>query len=163
MLPIAESRPRRPFAACVYAGLLAGSLDLLYVFVFHGLRGVSPERILQYIASGLQGAAAFQGGYASAAIGAAAHYFILIVAAGLYLAASRRQTWLVRQAAAAGIMYGAAIYITMRFVIVPLSAVDVGANTGWTLAQVTNLLMHLFVFGPAIALGLRWWAWRRRG
>lgn len=163
MLPIAESRPLRPLAACVYAGLLAGSLDLLYVFVFHGLRGVSPERILQYIASGLQGAAAFQGGYASAALGAVAHYFILIVAAALYLAASRRLTWLVGQAAAAGILYGAAIYLMMRFVVVPLSAVTVGANTGWTLAQVTNLLMHLFVIGPAIALGLRWWVWRGRG
>jgi hypothetical protein len=162
MLPITESRPRRPFAACIYAGLLAGSLDLLYVFIFHGLRGVSPERILQYIASGLQGAAAFQGGYASAALGAAAHYVILIVAAALYLAASRRLPWLVRQAAVAGILYGAAIYITMRFVIVPLSAVNVGADTGWTVAQVTNLLMHLFVIGPAIALGLRSWAWRRR-
>jgi hypothetical protein len=161
MPPIAESRSRRPLAACVYAGLLAGSLDLLYVFVFHGLRGVSPERILQYIASGLQGGAAFQGGCASAALGAAAHYFILIVAAGLYLAASRRLTWLVRHAAVAGILYGAAIYLTMRFVVVPLSAVDVGANTGWTLAQVTNLLMHLFVIGPAISLGLRRWAWRR--
>jgi hypothetical protein len=162
MLPIAESRLRHPLVACVYAGLLAGSLDLLYVFVFHGLRGVSPERILQYIASGLQGAAASQGGYASAALGAAAHYLILIVAAGLYLAASRRLTWLVRQPAVAGILYGAAIYLMMRFVVVPLSAANVGADTGWTLAQVTNLLMHLFVIGPAIALGLRGWAWRRR-
>lgn len=162
MPPITGPRPRHALAACVYAGLLAGSLDLLYVFVFHGLRGVSPERILQYIASGLQGAAAFQGGYTSAALGAAAHYFILIVAAGLYLAASRHLAWFIRQAIVAGFLYGAAIYITMRFVIVPLSAVDVGRFPGWTLAQITNLLMHLFVIGPAIALGLRWWAWRRR-
>lgn len=155
-----ESRPRRPFVACAIAGLIAGSLDLLYVFVFHGLRGVSPERILQYIASGLQGAAAFQGGHASAALGAAAHYFILIVAAGLFLAASRRWSWLVREAATAGVLFGTAIYIAMRFVIVPLSAVTVGNST--TLAQVTNLLMHLFVIGPAITLALRHWAWTRR-
>lgn len=155
-----ESRPRRPLLACVLAGLIAGSLDLLYVFVFHGVRGVSPERILQYIASGLQGAAAFQGGAASAALGAAAHYFILIVAAAIYLAASRQWNGLVRNAAAAGVGFGIAIYVVMRFVVVPLSAVTVGTSS--TLAQVTNFLMHLFVIGPAIALVLRHWAWRRR-
>lgn len=142
--------------ACIHAGLLAGSLDLLYVFVFHGLRGISPQRILQYIASGLQGPAAFQGGNVSAALGAAAHYFILIVAAALYLAASRRLPWLRSRAAVAGILYGAAIYIMMNFVIVPLSAVTPGKSGG--LAWATNLLMHLFVIGPAIALGLRRWS-----
>ncbi|HSX58781.1 MAG TPA: hypothetical protein VLF18_01145 [Tahibacter sp.] len=156
---VLESRPRRPLLACVLAGFIAGSLDLLYVFVFHGVRGVNPGRILQYIASGLQGPAAFQGGAASAALGAAAHYFILIVAAGMYLAASRRWQWLVREAAMAGVLFGTAIYVVMRFVVVPLSAVTVGTST--TLAQVTNFLMHLFVIGPAIALALRHWAWRR--
>lgn len=142
--------------ACIQAGLLGGSLDLLYVFLFHGVRGASPERILQYIASGLQGKAAFDGGHASAALGAAAHYFILIVAAALYLAASRHLPWLRRQAATAGVLYGAAIYTTMNFVIVPLSAASPGQ--GSDLARITNLLMHLFVIGPAIALGLRRWS-----
>jgi len=135
---------------------LSGSMDLLYVFTFHGLRGVSPERILQYIASGLQGAAAFQGGHASAALGAAAHYFILVVAAALFLFASRRLIWLRERAAAAGVLYGAAIYVVMRFIVVPLSAASPGQGSG--LAQATNLLMHLFVIGPAISLGLRHWA-----
>ncbi|WP_257388664.1 hypothetical protein [Tahibacter caeni] len=153
----AAPRPYRPLLACVLAGLAAGSLDLLYVFLFHGLRGVSPVRILQYIASGLQGAAAFEGGAASAALGAAAHYFILIVAAGLYLAASRRLSWLVRSAAAAGVAYGLAIHLAMNHIVVPLSAVKVG-NTS-TLSQATNLLMHLFVIGPVLALVLRRVAW----
>lgn len=158
MSPSLASRPYRPLLACVLAGLAAGSLDLLYVFLFHGLRGVSPVRILQYIASGLQGSAAFEGGAASAALGAAAHYFILIVAAGLYLAASRRLHWLVRSAAAAGVAYGIAIWLVMNFVVVPLSAVKVGSPA--LLSQITNLLMHLFVIGPVLALVLRRVAWR---
>lgn len=160
MSAVIESRPSRTYLACAIAGLIAGSLDLLYVFVFHGVRGVSPERILQFIASGLQGSAAFQGGHASAALGAAAHYFILIVAAGLFLAASRRWHWLVREAATAGVLFGLAIWLVMNYVIVPLSAVKPGNPT--TLSQVTNFLMHLFVIGPAIALSLRRWAWPRQ-
>lgn len=144
---------RRALIACVLAGLISGSLDLLYVFLFHGTRGVPPERILQYIASGLQGGAAFQGGAASAALGAFAHYLILVVAAGLYYAASLRWRWLVREAVIAGVLYGAAIHLVMRFVVVPLSAASVGK--GEALAQITNILMHLFVIGPAITLTLR--------
>lgn len=159
MSAVIGSRPSRAFTACVIAGLIAGSLDLLYVFVFHGVRGVSPERILQFIASGLQGAAAFQGGHASAALGAAAHYFILIVAAGIYLAASRRWQWLVREATVAGVAFGLAIWLVMNYIVVPLSAVKSGNPT--TLSQVTNFLMHLFVIGPAITLSLRRWAWPR--
>lgn len=153
MLFVNGTRPRRAFVACVLAGLISGSLDLLYVFLFHGARGVSPERILQYIASGLQGTAAFQGGAASAALGALAHYFILVVAAGLYLAASRRWQWLVREAVVAGVLYGAAIHLFMRFVVVPLSAASVGKSDSFTL--ITNIAMHLFVIGPAITLTLR--------
>lgn len=158
MSPPLALRPHRLLLACVLAGLAAGSLDLLYVFVFHGLRGVSPLRILQYIASGLQGSAAFEGGAASAALGAAAHYFILVVAAGLYLAASRRLPWLVRSAAMAGVAYGLAIHLVMNCVVVPLSAVKVGNPA--LLSQITNLLMHLFVIGPTLTLVLRRVAWR---
>ena len=44
-------------------GLIAGVLDITDAFVFHGLRGVAPVRILQAIASGLLGRDAFGAGW----------------------------------------------------------------------------------------------------
>jgi hypothetical protein len=36
--------------AIVLGGVIAGALDILYAFIFYGLRGVSAVRILQSIA-----------------------------------------------------------------------------------------------------------------
>jgi hypothetical protein len=58
------SGARPGLAAIVWGGLPAGGLDITAAFVIYGLRGASPVRILQSIASGLLGAAAFQGGVA---------------------------------------------------------------------------------------------------
>jgi len=46
---------RRPLRTIVIAGLVAGALDITYAFIIWGLRGVSPIRIGQSIASGLLG------------------------------------------------------------------------------------------------------------
>ena len=46
----------------MWGGLLAGGLDITAAFVIYGVRGATPVRILQSIASGLLGVAAFQGG-----------------------------------------------------------------------------------------------------
>lgn len=73
------------------ATLLAGTLDILDAFTFWGVtKAVPPERILQSIASGLLGKAAFQDGTGAAALGLLLHYFIMSVMAALYVLAARR-------------------------------------------------------------------------
>lgn len=145
---------RPPLFAVVCAGLVSGTLDLIYACSFHAtVNNMSPVRLLQAIASGIQGTAAFDGGYPSAALGFAAHYVILIVAAGMYWAASRRLRFLTDHAFVAGVLYGMAIWLTMRYVILPLSAAP--PFKGSTLGFVTNLLAHLLLVGPGIALTLR--------
>ena len=54
--------------AILWAGLIAGTLDITDALVFYGLRGVPPVRLLQNIASGLLGRDAFQGGVGTAAL-----------------------------------------------------------------------------------------------
>ena len=56
------------------AALLAGGLDLIYAFGVNGANHVPPVRVLQYIASGLIGPAAFQGGAATAALRGLVHF-----------------------------------------------------------------------------------------
>ncbi|MBV8098626.1 MAG: hypothetical protein JOZ31_05660 [Verrucomicrobia bacterium] len=46
-------------------GLFAGTLDIADSLIFNILRGITPVMVLQYIASGLIGAASFRGGLAS--------------------------------------------------------------------------------------------------
>ena len=49
-------------------------------------QGLNPIQVLQYIASGAMGQSAFQGGLATAALGAAFHFSIAWVAAGVFVA-----------------------------------------------------------------------------
>ena len=62
---------RSPLSYVGLGGVALGTLDLIFVCAFWGaLRGLSPERILQSIAAGVQGPAAFHGGASSAVLGA---------------------------------------------------------------------------------------------
>lgn len=142
--------------AIFWGGLIAGTIDITYAFIYYGLRsGTSPISILQSVASGLLGADAFKGGFPAAALGAFCHYLIAFTAAAIYYAASRKLGVLVRAAFVCGIVYGALIYAFMNYVVVPLSAAPFKANTPALLTFVTGLLIHMFGIGLSIALVVR--------
>jgi hypothetical protein len=104
------------------AGLLAGTLDIADAILFYGLRGVSAERILQGIAFGLIGRAAFSLGARSALLGLLLHFFIATTVAAIYLLASRRLP-LSRHPWLYGTLYGIAVYLVMNYIVLPLSHV----------------------------------------
>ncbi|HEX6834812.1 MAG TPA: hypothetical protein VF132_14840, partial [Rudaea sp.] len=105
------------------AGAAAATIDILFAFVFYGLRvDATPLRVLQSIASGLFGRASFEGGIATAAAGLVAHYVILIVAAWWYYLAALRLRALTAHPVTFGALYGVVIYFVMHLVVVPLSA-----------------------------------------
>ena len=140
----------------ILGGVLAGAFDIAYAFIFYsGLRGVSPLRILQSIASGLLGSASYAGGFLTAALGAFLHFFIAIAAAGVFYAASRRFGWLIRHAVVAGIVFGLCVYVVMNFVVVPLSAFPNRAGSSPPLVVITGLLVHMLLVGLPIALCVR--------
>ena len=78
------------FRAIFWAGLACGVLDLIAAIVTWAPKGVRPPRLLQGIASGLLGAKAFGGGWRTAALGAACHFFIAFSAAAVFYALSRK-------------------------------------------------------------------------
>ena len=53
---------RTDASTILLGGAIAGALDLLFATTFAGFNGVAPTRVLQTIASGLLGNAAFAGG-----------------------------------------------------------------------------------------------------
>lgn len=147
--------PRSPLTAILAAGIVCATIDIVYACSFHYVvNDTAPTRILQAIASGLQGPAAFQGGNASAALGLGAHYFILIVAAALYYGVSRVLPLLRERPWFSGIVFGVGIWLTMNYVVLPLSAAP-PFKGGSALGFWSNFAVHVLLLGPVIALTLR--------
>jgi hypothetical protein len=145
---------RTSSATAVLLGSLAvGVLDILDAFVFFGWRGVSPLRILQSIAAGLLGRAAFDGGLRTAALGLLLHFFIAFVIVLVYYVASGRLSDLVRHPIRYGLLYGVAAYAVMTFVVVPLSAAG-GRLPSWPVAA-NGLFIHTLGVGLPAALAAR--------
>lgn len=154
-----ESPRARSAAAQVLAGgITLATLDLIYACsMWAWLRHVSPMRLLQFIASGALGKAAFEGGVATALAGAGFHYGIAIVMVLTYYLASTRLRVLVEHPVRYGLPYGLLLWGVMTYVVVPLSRAEVSAHP-IMLAFVTNFLMHL-LFGVICA----WFARRAHG
>jgi hypothetical protein len=106
----------------VGAGLLAGTLDIIDAFVFYGIHGVPALRVLQGIASGLLGRAAFTQGIRSALLGVILHFFIAFTVAAIYLLASRKLP-LSRYPFLYGTLYALAVYAVMNYIVLPQSRV----------------------------------------
>ena len=145
---------RQALKYILLGGAVAGALDIAYAFIVYGIRGVSPLRILQSIASGLLGSASYAGGLATATLGAFLHLFIAVAAAATFYLASRRFNWLVQHAVAAGVVFGLCVYAVMNFIVVPLSAFP-HRQSFPPLMLITGLLAHMFLVGVPIALCVR--------
>jgi hypothetical protein len=149
-------------AALLVGGLAAGALDIVYAFVLAALRGGTPVRVLQSVASGLLGAPAYQGGVPVAALGLALHMGITLVAAAVYFGAARRSPFAQRHYLLAGSLFGALMYLVMNFVVLPLSAIPFRINyTPLVLAQ--GFVSHAVLVGLPIAAGLHLLYFRRSG
>lgn len=139
-----------PLAAIVAGGLTAALLDILYAFIAFGPRGVSPVRVLQSVASGLLGKASYQGGLATAALGAVLHAAIALVMAAVYVAASRSLPSLNRRPWLWGPLYGLGCYMVMNHVVL---AIRFGPRPAPTLdVLLGGLAIHMFGVGLPIAL-----------
>lgn len=142
-----------PGRALLYGTLVVGTLDILEVIVFVGLRGVPPVRVLQSVASGVLGRGAYAGGWGAAMLGLAMHFTIAFAAVGIYLLASRRLRFLARSPFVWGPLYGVAFWLGMNLVVVPLSAAVIGQPT--PASTINGLLIHALGVGLPSALFAR--------
>jgi hypothetical protein len=148
-----QSTSRRPLRTIVIAGLVAGALDISYAFIIWGLRGVTPIRIGQSIASGLLGReAAVGGGTATGLFGLLLHFTMATIIAAIYYFAARNIRLLVDRAVPFGIAYGLVTYGVMNYVVLPLSAIGAVGDSGPAYIRITGVLVHMFLIGLPIAL-----------
>ncbi len=146
----------RTVRTILWAGLIAGALDITAAFVVYARSAPSSIRLLQGIAYALIGKAAMEGGVATAILGLACHFFIATSWAAVYVAASRRARFLLEHPVVSGAGYGLIIYVVMNHIVVPLSAIGPGPFS-LSAAIVAAVILVLCV-GLPIALIVRWFA-----
>ncbi len=137
--------------AVLVGGTIAGALDILFALTFAAVNGVGPARLLQTVASGLLGEAAYSGGTAAAALGLAGHFGMSLSWAALFAAGAARLPRLVAHPVLAGAIFGFFVFLAMRLVVLPLSAFP-HPVTFKPLSAGLDLLSHMFLFGVPIAV-----------
>jgi hypothetical protein len=132
----------------VVGGAVAGTFDLTAAFVFYG------PSVPRSIAGGLLGRQAMHGGLGTYILGIFLHYFIAFTAAAIYCLASRWLPFLIDHFLVCGLFYGIAIYLVMKFIVLPLCAYHaMGPYQYRDLVQ--GLLVHMLIIGLPISLALR--------
>ena len=150
----------RALHVVLFGGIAAATLDIVNAIVFWQVHSGTPAaRILQSIAAGLLGKAAFTGGAATAALGLALHFLIAFGMAFVYWLAASRLPALLRHPVAAGLGYGALTWVAMNHVIVPLSRAQPPPFIPAWFAD--GILAHLVLVGLLLAFVARWSANRR--
>ena len=151
---MSRSKSLTVFDAIVYGGLIAGILDAADgVVAYYLAQAFNPIQVLQFIASGLYGAAAFQKGLGAALVGLIAHFFIAFVVAAIYVGASRIWPVLRTYAVGWGLVYGVAVFLTMNFIVLPQTAV---VRSAFSLPLFINgIVGHAIFVGLPIALAAR--------
>lgn len=152
---LASSLPSQAGRAIGWAGLLAGSLDITAALFLAALEGKTPVYLFQAIAGGLLGMSSFQGGLATALLGAFFHFLIAFTAAALFYAASRKFKFLVRHAIPSGLLYGVVVYVFMNYVVLPLSAYHTKIALRPMAELIKGVSILIFMVGLPIALIVR--------
>jgi uncharacterized membrane protein YagU involved in acid resistance len=151
MMDVTKSRS---LAAIFWAGFLCGVLDITAAFITWAPQGVRPARILQGIARGLLGPKSFSGGWATAALGLALHFFIAFSAATVFYLASRKLPFLTLRPFLSGVLYGVAVYLVMYWVVMPLAHIVSSSRSSWS-ASAIAIVTHIACVGLPISLVVR--------
>lgn len=140
----------------LYAGLLAGALDITAAIVTN--LQVPARVVLQSVASGWMGRAAYQGGWPTAGLGLASHFAIMLVIAVIFVAAAAAIPALRRFWIPVGMVFGVAVWLAMTFLVVPMSASPLTPP-----ADLMTALKPVAVHILAVGLPIAWVARRMLG
>ena len=133
-------------------GLIVGTMDITSAIIITLLRGGTVIRLMQFIASGLLGKQAFEGGLPIAALGLALHFLIAFGLVTVFYFASGRLAFLRQHPVSSGIIYGLIIFAVMNLIVLPLSAAVPRHSLSGDLIQIG---IHMFVIGLPASLLLR--------
>ena len=144
------ARNHSPWTTIVLGGVVAGTLDIGAAAL---INWASPALILRFVAGGLLGKTAQDGGAAIALLGYGVQIAMSLIIAAIYVGASGRLAWLRERWIAAGLAFGVVVFLVMNFVVMPLSAL-----ARWPHFTVTSFawnMLAMLVFGVIIAFFAR--------
>jgi len=135
----------------VFGGVCVGTLDGLAATMNAGIKGVGPDKVFHYIASGLIGPdLSYNGGAATVVLGLLLHFAIAFGVVAIFLLLGRSFPSLPRRAAISGAVYGVVVYFVMSYLIVPLSA---ASSLPFSFSgMVTGIAIHISAVGLPTAI-----------
>ena len=137
----------------VIGGLILGLLHLIIQswFVFSILEKNPFISVLQYVASGAMGNAAFTGGIATALLGLVLDFIMTTIMAFVFILSADRIPLLRRYVIPGSLLYGFGVFIVMNFIVLPLSAAPpLPAPPTWLLIEI--VLEHILLIGLPLGI-----------
>jgi hypothetical protein len=129
-------------------------LDATDGVIYFGVTAhMNPIQVLQYIASGALGGAAFDGGLPTAFAGLVFHILISLAVVIAFAALYTRSKTVRDHAIGAGLVYGGVVWSFMNLVVLPVSLV--APSTLTPLAVIHGLIGHALFVGLPAALAMR--------
>jgi hypothetical protein len=138
------SNPFQIIKTIFLAGLLAGTLDILAAIVILGK--MNAEKVLQYIASGVYGKVAFEGGHVMAWAGLVFHYLIALSFAADFFILYSIVPIIRKYTIGSGLLFGIFVWVVMNLVILPLTNVSRGNFT------FSGVLLNMVILMLAVGL-----------
>lgn len=135
----------------LWSGLIAGILDSLAgVIAYYIYFDLNPLQVLQFIAAGVYGPEAINGGVAMILAGTFFHFLIAYVAAIIYFIAYPKIAVLRKNTVLMGLLYGLGIWLVMNLLVLPSSNIPKGPfDIG---LAVIGIVWHMILVGLPIAL-----------
>lgn len=134
-------------------GLIIGFLHVVVQlgFVFSFLGKTPLISVLQYIASGIMGDAAYAGGLTTALFGLVLEFIMTIIIAGIFVFSADRISLLRKNVIPGSLLYGFGVFIVMNLIVLPLSAAAVlPPPATWLLIEM--ILEHILLIGLPLGI-----------
>lgn len=147
----------RVLKAIILGGLIAGTVDIGAAAL---ISGADPSVVQQFIAGGLLGPTALQGGAWTMWLGLFLQWGMSMLIAAIFVLAALRVRWLTARWLVAGLAYGVIVFVVMNYAVMPLSAWH-RINHFKPLSFAGNLAAML-VFGLIVSICARRFLGRKR-
>lgn len=137
----------------VIGGMITGMLHLFIQswFVFSIVEKNPFISVLQYVASGAMGNAAFEGGPVTALLGLVLDFIMTTIMAGVFILSANQIPLLRRHVIPGSLLYGFGVFVVMNFIVLPLSAAPaLPAPPMWLFIEI--VLEHVLLIGLPLGI-----------
>lgn len=154
---------RGPGGAILKAWLIAGTMDILSAFIKFMIEGkTNVEVILKYIASGILGKPAMQGGAGTAALGLFLHFVIAFIFTVVLFFLYGKLKLVRFNPVFIGILYGIFTWLAMNLVVVPYSKVPRAPGPfNWTQAVIAALILIVCIGIPISLIARKYYLYKK--